>query len=226
MRHAEWPELRRSLYLAKVTGATLAIARVDRLSRNAANLLRSMDGGVRLLAVDLPEANDLTAGNLPLMVQQQREAISRRTKGALALAKAQRVRLGGPDGVAALRRAEQAAEPIRATVVRNAYRYAAEPTEIAEDVRASGAAGLRTTAAKLNAPAGSSCFVAVGGMFGYYPADTSTTRCGARRVRGELCAVHALRASSGLAWWLCQVAGSRSARISSAAARRALDMAA
>ena len=82
------PALGRALHLAKVTGATLIIAKLDRLSRNAAFLLTLRDSGVRFLAVDMPEANDLTVGIMALVAQAEREAISRRTKEALAVAKA------------------------------------------------------------------------------------------------------------------------------------------
>ena len=56
------PFLGKALHLAKVTGATLVIAKFDRLSRNAAFLLTLHDSGVRFSAVDLPEANDLAGG--------------------------------------------------------------------------------------------------------------------------------------------------------------------
>jgi DNA invertase Pin-like site-specific DNA recombinase len=56
-----------ALHLAKVTGATLVIAKLDRLSRNAAFLLTLRDSGVRFAAVDLPEANELTVGIMALV---------------------------------------------------------------------------------------------------------------------------------------------------------------
>lgn len=102
-RKADRSELLKALHLAKVTGATLVIAKLDRLSRNAVFLLALRDSGVRFVAVDMPEANDLTVGIMALVAQAEREAISRRTKKALAVAKARGVRLGNPNGAASLR---------------------------------------------------------------------------------------------------------------------------
>ena len=82
-KRANRPELAKALHLAKVTGATLVIAKLDRLSRNAAFLLALRDSGVRFLAVDMPEANDLTVGIMALVAQAEREAISRRTSPAI-----------------------------------------------------------------------------------------------------------------------------------------------
>ena len=78
----------KAVILDRVTGATLVIAKLDRLSRNAAFLLTLRDSGAKFLAVDMPEANDLTVGIMALVAQAEREAISRRTKEALAVAKA------------------------------------------------------------------------------------------------------------------------------------------
>jgi DNA invertase Pin-like site-specific DNA recombinase len=91
------PKLTEALHLAKVTGSVLVIAKLDRLSRNAAFLLTLRDSGVKFIAADMPDAN--------LVAQQEREAISKRTKEALDAAKRRGAVLGNPNGAEALRRA-------------------------------------------------------------------------------------------------------------------------
>lgn len=88
------PELLTALRTAKVSGAKLVIAKLDRLSRNAAFLLTLRDSGVSFIAADMPEACDLTVGILALVAQQERQTISARTKAALAQAKARGKQLG------------------------------------------------------------------------------------------------------------------------------------
>lgn len=92
------PQLRKALERCKVTGATLVIAKLDRLSRNAAFLLNLRDAGVRFVAADIPDANELTIGIMAVVAQAEREMISARTKAALEAAKARGVRLGSPEG--------------------------------------------------------------------------------------------------------------------------------
>jgi DNA invertase Pin-like site-specific DNA recombinase len=149
-RNPDRPELQHALHLAKVTGASLVIAKLDRLSRNAAFLLTLRDSGVRFLAVDMPEANDLTIGIMALVAQAEREAISRRTKEALAVAKARGVKLGNPNGAAALRRAGKGGAPLRAAVARNAQAHARDLAPVLEELRAQGVTSLRGIAPALN----------------------------------------------------------------------------
>lgn len=89
------PELGKALKRCRATGATLVVAKLDRLSRNAAFLMTLRDSGVQFVAADLPEANTMTVGVMAVVAQHEREAISARTKAALAAAKARGTVLGG-----------------------------------------------------------------------------------------------------------------------------------
>ena len=148
-RKANRPELTKALHLAKVTGATLVIAKLDRLSRNAAFLLALRDSGVRFMAVDMPKANDLTVGIMALVAQAEREAISRLTKEALAVAKARGVKLGNPNGAAALRRAGKGGVALRAAVSANADVFAGDLVPMLVDIRSGEHVSLRGIAAEL-----------------------------------------------------------------------------
>ena len=98
----------------------------------------------------MPEANDLTVGIMALVAQTEREAISRRTKEALAVAKARGMKLGNPNGAAALRRAGKGAAALRAAVSANADRFAEGLAPVLADIRTAGHVTLRAMAAELN----------------------------------------------------------------------------
>lgn len=145
------PELAKALHLAKVTGATLVIAKLDRLSRNAAFLLTLRDSGVKFVAADLPDANELTVGIMALVAQQEREAISRRTREALSAAKARGRRLGNPNGAAALRRARKGNKAALTAVRARADEHARNLLPVVDDIRSEGVTSLGGIAAALTA---------------------------------------------------------------------------
>jgi DNA invertase Pin-like site-specific DNA recombinase len=89
------PELTKALNACRLTGATLVIAKLDRLSRDAAFLLNLEKAGVEFIAADMPNANRLTVRLMAVIAQEEREMIAKRTKDALAAAKARGVVLGG-----------------------------------------------------------------------------------------------------------------------------------
>lgn len=144
------PELTKALHLAKVTGATLVVAKLDRLSRNVAFLAALQESGASFVAADMPEANELTIHIMAAVAQAERKAISRRTKEALAAAKARGVKLGNPNGAAALVRAEKGNAASVASIKAGADRFAADLDPIITDIQAAGCISLRGIAAELN----------------------------------------------------------------------------
>jgi DNA invertase Pin-like site-specific DNA recombinase len=94
--HRNRPGLKRALDACRRYGARLIISRLDRLSRDPVFLLSLRDAGIDFTAVDMPNANRMTVGVMALVAEQEREAISQRTKSALAAAKARGVKLGNP----------------------------------------------------------------------------------------------------------------------------------
>ena len=149
-KRADRPELTEALRRAKLTGATLVVAKLDRLSRSVAFLSALQDSGARFIAADMPEANELTVHILAAVAQAERKAISTRTKEALKAAKARGVKLGNPNGAAPLRRAGKgngAAVAARQELVDSRTRELAG--EVAR-LRANGAASLRQLADALN----------------------------------------------------------------------------
>jgi DNA invertase Pin-like site-specific DNA recombinase len=83
----------------KRTGATLLIAKLDRLARNVAFIASLMESGVKFVAVDNPSVTPLTLHVLAAVAEQEAKMISTRTKAALDAAKARGAKLGNPDNL-------------------------------------------------------------------------------------------------------------------------------
>lgn len=141
------PQLAAALAACRLHGARLVIAKLDRLSRNAAFLLTLRDGGVRFVAADMPDANEMTIGILAVVAQHEREQISARTKAALAVAKARGRKLGNP---ANLR--NQALGSVRGNAARSGKAKArvVDLAPVVTRLREAGATSLRELAEGLN----------------------------------------------------------------------------
>lgn len=148
-RHENRPQLQAALAACRATGAQLVVAKLDRLARNVAFISALMEAGVDFVAVDFPQANRLTIHVLAAVAEHEAQAISSRTKAALAAAKARGVTLGNPDNATAEGRAKgiAAAEPAWKS---KADRFAADCRAIIDELRSEGLS-LNQTAARLNA---------------------------------------------------------------------------
>ena len=137
-------ELLKAIALCRKQGATLLIAKLDRLARNAAFLLNLRDSGVDFIAVDMPHADKFTVGIMALVAEKERDMISQRTKDGLAAAKRRGIKLGNP----------HPAEAVKNAVKANAKRteaYAHGLAPVIKEIQAAHVTTLRGIAQCLNA---------------------------------------------------------------------------
>jgi DNA invertase Pin-like site-specific DNA recombinase len=139
-RKANRPRLKAAQEECRERQATLVIAKLDRLARNVHFISGLMESKVDFVAVDMPQANRLTVHILAAVAEHEREAISQRTKAALAQAKGRGTTLGNP-------RAAEAAVLARAAIV--LQKPPPKVIALIEERRAGGAS-LREIAAELN----------------------------------------------------------------------------
>jgi DNA invertase Pin-like site-specific DNA recombinase len=139
----ERTQLAAALKLAKARGATLIIAKLDRLSRNAAFLLQLQDSCVSFLCCDMPTADRFTIGILALVAQRERELISQRTKAGLAVAKARGVVLGNPN-------APQAWGKALARIQERKHHFAASAMASIQEIQSTGITSLSRISDCLN----------------------------------------------------------------------------
>lgn len=88
------PQLKLALDACRASGATLIVAKLDRLARNMAFTAALMEAGVDFVAADNPHANRLTIHIMAAMAEHEARLISDRTKAGLAQAKKRGTLLG------------------------------------------------------------------------------------------------------------------------------------
>jgi DNA invertase Pin-like site-specific DNA recombinase len=145
-RKSDRKQLAAALLMVKMMRATLLIAKLDRLARNAHFLLGLEEAGVEFIAVDMPFANRMVIGVMALVAEEEARAISARTKAALAARKARGLPLGNqatlrPAAPATLARA-------RAAWSDKAAKHAMMVLPVIQQMRSSGMS-LRATAMEL-----------------------------------------------------------------------------
>lgn len=156
-KRTDRPQLAAALAACRVHGATLIIAKLDRLARNLHFISGLMERGVDFIAADNPHANRLTIHILSAVAEEEARMISHRTKDALAAAKARGVKLGNPNGARAFRGKQignaAALSAVKAKAARRAADIVAEIERIKSDVgstsygaiaRALNESGVRT----------------------------------------------------------------------------------
>lgn len=144
----ERPQLARAMAEAKRIGAVLLIAKLDRLARNVAFIANLLEAGVEIAAADMPEANRFLLHVMAAVAEHEAQAISDRTRAALAAAKARGVKLGWsmPERKDEQRRASRKGAAKNAE---NACMHAANVLPIIRQI-AAGGASLRKIADELN----------------------------------------------------------------------------
>jgi DNA invertase Pin-like site-specific DNA recombinase len=143
------PQLRAALDYARQRGATLLIAKLDRLARNVAFVANLMEARIPFVAADMPEADPFRLHIEAAINEDEARKISTRTKAALAAAKARGVKLGGYRGgpVPEIRHHQEAG----ATAARaKAEAFAEALRPVIEELQEAGFCSLRQIGAELN----------------------------------------------------------------------------
>ena len=86
--------MNKALRICQEQKATLLIAKLDRLSRNASFTMKLKDSDINIVCADMPEIDKLTIGVLALINQAERERISANVKAALKVKKEQLSKVG------------------------------------------------------------------------------------------------------------------------------------
>ncbi|WP_245474719.1 recombinase family protein [Bradyrhizobium sp. Leo121] len=139
------PQLKAALAAAKKLRCNVAVAKLDRLSRDVHFISGLMAHRVPFVVAELgPDVDPFVLHLFAALAEKERALISTRTRQALSAAKARGVTLGNPKLQVARRGAVEA-------VKAEADRYAANVLPIIREAQKAGASTLRQIAEALNA---------------------------------------------------------------------------
>ena len=139
------PQLAEALAAARRSKCSVAVAKLDRLSRDVHFISGLMAHRVPFLVAELgPEVDPFILHLFAALAQKERAMIAARTRDALRRAKSRGTVLGGP-------KLAEAREVAVATIEANAERFAANVLPIILEVQRAGAGTLREVADALNA---------------------------------------------------------------------------
>jgi DNA invertase Pin-like site-specific DNA recombinase len=139
------PQLKAALAAARKLKCHVAVAKLDRLSRDVHFISGLMTHKVPFVVAELgPDVDPFVLHLFAALAEKERALISTRTKQALTAAKARGVALGNPRLHKARKRAVEAVQA-------EANRYAANVLPIIKEAQKAGASTLRQIAEALNA---------------------------------------------------------------------------
>jgi hypothetical protein len=137
------PKLAEALRYARKVGGTVAVAKLDRLSRSVAFIAGLIAERVEFAVAELPRARTFELHIFAALAEEERRRIGLRTSEALAAKKAQGVKLGNPRPEASLAKG-------RATLTERADLDAERVAGAIASARANGCRTLRQLADELN----------------------------------------------------------------------------
>jgi DNA invertase Pin-like site-specific DNA recombinase len=135
------PQLLAAIEVCKAKKAVLVVAKLDRLARNVHFISGLEKSKIAFVAVDMPDANELTVHIMAAMAQHEAKMIGQRTQAALAALKARGEKLGNKRWAESIEAARKARVSLAPT---------AEQLGLMKQYRAEGMA-LKAIADRLNA---------------------------------------------------------------------------
>ena len=145
------PELEKAIEHCRKTGATLLVAKLDRLSRRVSFIAGMLERkGLEFKVASMPNATNFQLHIYAALAEQERWFISQRTKAGLARAKERGVKLGGKrDGNEAANQARRDQAVAAAEQLRGILEPMAENGKMLREMAAAlMAAGVKTSTGK------------------------------------------------------------------------------